>query len=101
MERGGRLVLLGVISTVGFDLSYNGLTPLAADWVRAWIRENAAESMQRDDRCWWKHPGGYQARVTPGHTVCAYHAQVMADSDYLSAGASEERDDGERQLRLW
>ena len=29
-ERGGRLVLLGVISTVGFDLSYNGLTPLAA-----------------------------------------------------------------------
>ena len=30
VERGGRLVLLGVISTVGFDLSYNGLTPLAA-----------------------------------------------------------------------
>ena len=30
IERDGRLVLLGIISTVGFDLSYNGLTPLAA-----------------------------------------------------------------------
>lgn len=29
-ERGGNLVLLGVISTVGRDLSYNGVTPLAA-----------------------------------------------------------------------
>jgi hypothetical protein len=30
VEHGGRLVLLGVISTVDLDLSYNGLTPLAA-----------------------------------------------------------------------
>ena len=30
VEHGGTLVLLGVISTVGFDLSSNGLTPLAA-----------------------------------------------------------------------
>ena len=29
-EQGGELVLLGVTSTVGRDLSYNGLTPLAA-----------------------------------------------------------------------
>jgi hypothetical protein len=30
VERDGRLVLLGIISTVSFDLSYNGLTSLAA-----------------------------------------------------------------------
>jgi hypothetical protein len=30
VEQDGGLVLLGIISTVGFDLSYNGLTPLAA-----------------------------------------------------------------------
>jgi Trypsin len=30
VEQGGRVILLGIISTVGFDLSYNGLTPLAA-----------------------------------------------------------------------
>ena len=30
VKHDGRLVLLGVISTVGFDLSFNGLTPLSA-----------------------------------------------------------------------
>jgi len=30
VEHDGRLVLLGVISTVAFDLSFNGLTPLSA-----------------------------------------------------------------------
>ncbi len=30
VEHGGRLTLLGIISTVGVDLSFNGLTPLSA-----------------------------------------------------------------------
>ena len=30
VEQGGRLVLLAIISTVSIDLSFNGLTPLAA-----------------------------------------------------------------------
>lgn len=55
--------------------------PSLKTWTerRAWIREHARESLLRDDRCWLKHPGGMQARVLPGHTVCRMHIQYLRE----------------------